>query len=97
MDNITIKFDEKNKESQAYDGDKKIGYCQYEVNDDSLSITHTVVDKEYGGQGIAQKLLDEVVAYARDKSAKIMPVCSYAVKRFDEDSKYNDVDLRYRA
>lgn len=80
-------------ESQAYDGEEKIGYCQYEVKNDKLwDIIHTVVNKTYGGQGIAGKLLDEVVNYAKENDIKLIPTCSYARKKFDENpEKYGDV------
>ncbi|MDO5046946.1 MAG: GNAT family N-acetyltransferase [Anaerococcus sp.] len=91
---IQIRFNKEEKEAQAFDGQKKIGFCQYEVKDGNWVITHTVVNKEYGGQGLAGKLLNTVVDAARDEGVKIIPVCSYAVKKFDESDKYKDVDAR---
>lgn len=93
---MIIRFEKDQHEAQAYDGDNKIGYCQYEEKIDSTwAITHTVVDKEYGGQGIAEQLLDEVCDQARQGYVKILPICSYAVKKFDENpEKYGDIDAR---
>ena len=93
---MIIRFEKADKEAQAFDDDKKIGYCQYEEKIESTwAITHTVVDKEYGGQGIAEKLVDEVCDNARKEEVKILPICSYAVKKFDEQpEKYGDVDAR---
>lgn len=38
------------------------------------------VEKEYGGQGIASKLVECLVENARKERAKIHPICSF-VKR----------------
>lgn len=91
---MKIIFNKEEKEAQAIDEGKKVGFCQFEESDGLYKITHTVVDKKYGGQGLAGKLLDEVVAAARENNKKILPICSYAVKKFDEDEKYKDVDAR---
>lgn len=91
---IKIRLNENENEAQAFDGEKKIGFCQYEDRDGDYVITHTVVAREYGGQGLAAKLVDTVVEKAREEGKKIFPVCSYAVKKFDESEDYKDVDAR---
>ena len=84
-------LDKENKESALFDQDKKIGSCQYEIRGDDLEITHTLVDKAYGGRGLAKKLLDEVVGFARSTNKKIIPTCSYAKNKFENDKSYEDV------
>ena len=59
--------------------------------DNTWTIDHTFVDKDYGGQGIAAKLIDEVVKNARIEKTKIVPQCSYAVKKFETTPEYKDV------
>lgn len=93
---MIIKFNNKEQEAQAFDQEnQKIGYCQFEKEDDKWTITHTVVDQRHQGEGIAGKLLDNVCENARKENVKIIPVCSYAVKKFDENpEKYGDLDAR---
>ena len=91
---IKIIFNEKENEAQAFDDDKKIGFLQYEEEENIWKATHTVVDKAYGGKGVAGKLLDEFVKNAKANDKKILPICSYVVKKFDEDDKYKDIDAR---
>lgn len=91
---IRIIFNEEEQEAQAFDGEKKIGYCQYEKEDGTYKLTHTVVDKAYGGRGLAGSLVDCLVDHFRASKKKILPICSYAVKKFDNDKKYADVDAR---
>lgn len=61
-----------------------------ELGNNVIEIDHTIVDKEYGGQGIASKLVDEVVNYARENNLKISSTCWYASKRL-KDEKYKDI------
>ena len=41
----------------AYEGSKQVGFCCYEVQGDTWTIYTTQVLDEYGGQGIAKKLV----------------------------------------
>lgn len=61
-----------------------------ELGNNVIEIDHTIVDKEYGGQGIAGKLVDEVVNYAKENNLKISSTCWYASKRL-KDEKYKDI------
>lgn len=68
----------------AYDEDKRIGECTFTVENDVWNLEHTFVDKAYGGQGIAGKLVDGVCEAAREEGAFVRPVCSYAVHLFEK-------------
>ena len=48
----------------------------------------TIVSPSLRGQGIADKLLNAGVEYAEKKGYKIVPVCSYIVKKF-RSSRYD--------
>lgn len=89
-----IKINKEKYRAEAIEDDKIIGLCEYKINDSVIDIYHTEVDKAYGGKGIANKLLDEVVNLARNEKKKIYPTCSYVAKKFDEDERYEDVDAR---
>ncbi|MDO5041603.1 MAG: GNAT family N-acetyltransferase [Peptoniphilus sp.] len=88
---INIVYEENNDRAAAYDGKKLIGQCTYSKSDNIWIIDHTLVDPEYGGQGIAAKLVKEVVDNAREKGVKIVPLCSYAVKQFEKKEEYRDL------
>ncbi len=66
-------------------------YINYVVEDGKMSITHTVVKKELGGQGVAGKLTEKAIEIAREKGYKIIPVCSYAVRYFDKNEELRDL------
>lgn len=53
-------------------------------DDGAVVITHTGVRSELRGQGVARKLVDHAIADARARGYRIVPVCSYARRVFDE-------------
>ena len=65
---------------------------EYKRNGNVLDFEHTIVSDKLKGQGVAQKLLDEAVEYARKNNFKVHPVCSYVVKKF-ETGKYDDIKV----
>lgn len=62
-----------------------------DVDDTTVNINHTFVDDSLRGQGIAGKLMEEVVADLKDSGKKAVPTCSYAVKWFEKHPEYSDV------
>lgn len=88
---VKIVFEEDRSRVAAYDGSKHIGEADFRETNGIWSIVHTGVREGYGGQGIAKKLIEEVVKNAREKGVKIEPICSFAVKEFEEKPEYADI------
>ncbi len=70
--------------SVAFDNDKQIGECDYEIASDGWNIYHTEVDPEYSGKGIAKRLVYKVLEAADKGSMKVDATCSYARKVIEE-------------
>lgn len=76
----------------VYEDGKKAGYMTYEKQGENrIVIEHTVVDEAFGGRGLAGKLMDKAVEYARENNLKIVPVCSYVQHKFKKDPSIHDV------
>jgi uncharacterized protein len=56
-----------------------------------LVIDHTETRTELEGQGLASKLLERSVKYARENNYKIDPLCPFAEVQFERFKEYNDV------
>ena len=56
-----------------------------------MIIDHTFVDSAYRGQGLAEKLVAAGVEVARNEGKKIIPLCPFEKKEFDEKTEYADV------
>ena len=80
-----IKYNEKENRAVAIVDNNIIGECDYEVDNNKWVITHTIVSEEYGGRGIAKKLVLAIVDEARKKNIKIIPICSYAKKVLEKE------------
>ncbi len=81
---IMVSFDEANDRSVAYAGSRQIGECDYDVTEDGWVIYHTEVDEEFGGKGIAKRLVYAVVEQAEKQHVKVMASCSYARKVLEQ-------------
>lgn len=66
-------------------------YIRFSFRDENtISVDTTFVDPKLRGQGVAGKLTQKVAELAIEEGYKVIPVCSYAVKFF-EDDKYKDL------
>lgn len=54
-------------------------------------IDHTFVASEARGHGLAAKLVFAVVEQARNEGKKILPLCPFAKKEFEQQEEYRDV------
>lgn len=88
---IKIVYEPQDNRAAAYDNDKWIGESTYVKKDNIWVINHTFVDSNYGGQGIASKLVAKLVNEARNNNIKIDPVCPFAKKEFETKEEYSDV------
>ena len=79
---VEIVFEEARKRTAAYDGEACVGLCAYAEDGAVWTAYHTEVEPAYGGQGIAARLVDELVRAARGRGVKIVPACSYVLRQF---------------
>lgn len=77
---IEIRFNKNLNKADAYDGNIKIGECEFLESEEYWNIIHTEVDSLYQGQGIAKKLVENVIENANKYNKKIYAECSYANK-----------------
>lgn len=77
------------------DEDKKmIAEVTFIEDNNTLVIDHTFVDGSLRGQGIAKKLVDRVVDFAKENKKKVGATCSYGVKLMDGNDDYKDIYVK---
>lgn len=81
---IVTMFEEDKNRTVAYEDDKLIGMCTFTESEDRWTIDHTWVDPSYRNQGIADMLVEQIAVEAKKRDKGVIPICSYAVKWFDE-------------
>ncbi|SDL49873.1 hypothetical protein SAMN05421823_106181 [Catalinimonas alkaloidigena] len=75
----------------AVDGVPKAQMFYVWAGNQKLIIDHTEVDPSLRGQGVGEALLEQIVAYARTKGVKILPLCPFANAQFKKHPEYQDV------
>lgn len=61
------------------------------VDAQRVVINHTQVDDSLRGRGVARRLLDASVAWARQTGTRIAATCPYAKAQFEKDPSIRDV------
>ena len=88
---IKIIYEPSMYRAAAYDDEKLIGKSTYYKSDKLWVIDHTFVESNYGGQGIATNLVAKLVDEARSNNIKIIPLCPFVKKEFENKKEYADV------
>ena len=56
-----------------------------------INVVHTRVEEQLRGHGVARRLLDALVAWARTSHTRVTATCPYARAQFEKDSSIQDV------
>jgi len=65
-----------------------IARVPYNFRDDMIALFHTEVPDEYSGQGIATKLAEFALNYAKENKLKILPYCPFIAKYIKEHPEW---------
>lgn len=63
----------------------------YSMFENKLYLNHTEVPEALKGQGIAGKLVEGALEYARTNNLPIVPMCPYANKFIQRNPQYQDL------
>ncbi len=91
--NIQHKQTESNGEFFLLDqnGNKVAELTYFFVDEQTINANHTYVSETLRGQGVADQLYRELVNFVRDKKLKLIPTCSYIVKKWQRENKSQSV------
>ncbi len=71
---------------------RQVAELVFNIDGNIIDAHHTGVLPELEGQGVAAKLFDEMVKYAREKGYKVNPSCSYIHAKFRRNpEKFSDI------
>jgi len=77
---------------EAHQEGEVIGEITYsDTNNGMWIIDHTYVDPAHRNQQIGEQLVAEIVNWAREENVKLLPLCPFAKKEFEQQSDYQDV------
>jgi Protein-tyrosine-phosphatase len=88
---ITHALDKKRFELEL---EGEYAYVEYELHDEGLDITHTVVPKSLEGRGIAGAMVKKAYDYALSEGLKPAATCSYAIVWLERHPEYKVVSKK---
>lgn len=65
------------------DQGERIAFMEISIVNNLLTVFHTEVAEKLKGQGIATRLVEHMVKYAREHSLKVIPLCPYVHALFN--------------
>ena len=77
--------------------DGKLSKLDYIQDAKNFVITHVGVYPEHRGQGVAAKIVDAAMQYARENALRVVPMCSYAAAYIRRNPKYVELTAQDRS
>ncbi|GAB4519938.1 MAG: GNAT family N-acetyltransferase [Anaerolineae bacterium] len=73
----------------------ELAMVEYNIAGKNIIFTHTEVPPAYEGQGIANKMAEVALAYAREHGYKIQPLCPFINTYIRRHKEYQDITWGY--
>jgi uncharacterized protein len=89
---ITRRGNDKAGEYHAHvPGSSVIGRLTWKARGTARIAEHTLVPPEIGGRGVAARLVEALIADAREQGFKVVPHCSYVAAAFQRHPEWADL------
>ncbi|HLF74062.1 MAG TPA: GNAT family N-acetyltransferase [Anaerolineales bacterium] len=69
----------------------QLSKLDYLLDEDTIVMTHVGVYPEHRGQGVAGKLAQVALGYAREHSLRVIPMCPYIAAYIRRNPQYIDL------
>jgi uncharacterized protein len=69
------------------DGDL-VGFADYRLQGDVMSLPHTEVQSQYRGRGLASALIKSALDAARSRGLTVLPLCPFVSRYIGENPTY---------
>ena len=75
----------------AIDGSQEVAAAYFQMRDDRIVLTHTIVPERFSGRGIASKLARGVFDEIRASNRKVVLVCPFMSAFYARHPEYADI------
>ena len=72
-------------------GETAIGRLTWVLRDGARVAEHTLVPPEIGGRGVAGRLVEALIADARELGFRVVPACSYVAAQFKRHPEWESL------
>ncbi|MDF0486966.1 GNAT family N-acetyltransferase [Sphingomonas sp. H39-1-10] len=63
----------------------------YQMEDDTIVFTHTIVPEAIEGRGVGSRLIRAALDSARDRKLKVIPQCPFVAAYIERHPEYRDL------
>lgn len=89
METLQFKYVDESRRYAAYQDGREVGRILLSLNGEKTMVfRHVQVEEQFRGQGIAGQMLAFAMEDVKQKGLKVVPVCPYARKAFDNNEEY---------
>ncbi|ORV49256.1 acetyltransferase [Mycolicibacter engbaekii] len=89
MSEPTVTHD--NRQFQIIVDGQQAGFADYIENGDQRIFHHTVIEKEFGGRGLASTLIGAALDDTRAAGKRVVPTCSFVAGYIAKHPQYADL------
>lgn len=68
-----------------------VAFAEYSLADGMIILPHTVVPEAFEGKGVASALAKTALAYARERSLKVIPTCPFMAAYIAKHPEHHDL------
>jgi len=93
---VTIEFAD-HPDARRYElrsGEEVVGFVDYRLAGDVITLVHTEVDPAHSGRGHAATLARGALDDARSRGLAVVPSCPYVASYIDKHPEYADLVAR---
>jgi uncharacterized protein len=93
MSGVTLQLNDRKRGRFYVEGEPgQFGEMEIAVSSTDLVVYHTEVSALAEGKGLAKQLFDTMVAYAREHTLQVVPLCQYVRLQFERrPDEYRDL------
>lgn len=87
---------EDNKEKKRFEVEieASTAFVEYQKNNEIISLTHTEVPEELGGQGVGSKMIGKVLSKIKEDGKKVKISCPFIKNYVDKHPEFNDLVVK---
>jgi predicted GNAT family acetyltransferase len=72
-------------------GGEVAGLAAYRRRDGRVVVTHSEIDPEFRGRGLAGELARQTLDTIRERGEQVVPLCPFFAKYISEHPEYDDI------
>ncbi len=76
---------------EAWEGGRLVGFADYTVAGNVVTLPHTEVDPAFGGQGIGAEIVRFALDDIRAMGQTVVPACSFVARWIQRHPAYQDL------